>query len=323
MTPNDPDMPAPEPGDMAAGTPPNSPAATPSTVPAGNEEAPPNTAPLQPSDPPAGEDTSGGAGAEPMVPPEQTPPTPTEPPPIPAARTQVFLLFGQSNMYGVPAPQAQDLEIHPRVEVLTLSACGRHGVNQWMPAQPPLHGCVGQPPGGQFGPGLGPGDYFGKALAAAFPEDTILLVPNAIPGASIDVFLPGQEAYNSILARAQMAQQRGEIRGILFHQGETNCGDPQWPGRVDDVVTRLRSDLGIGEVPFLAGEMLYANQGGQCGNMMNPVIAMLPAIVSNSFIVSAEGLGLSPDQYNVHFNLQGQREFGRRYADVMLGALGF
>jgi hypothetical protein len=225
-------------------------------------------------------------------------------------------------MFGVPPPVAEDLDINPRVEVLTLTACGRHGTNEWVSAQPPLHGCVGQPSGGQFGPGLGPGDYFGKALAAAFPQDTILLVPNAIAGASIDVFQPGQAAYNSTLARARMAQARGEISGMIFHQGETDAGQDTWPARVKTVVDQLRSDLGIGEVPFVAGELFY---GCTCQNH-NPFINQLPATLSNAFVARANGLtALSQQQDtfgNLHFDRNSQVEFGRRYGALMVTALG-
>jgi hypothetical protein len=244
---------------------------------------------------------------------------------VAAARTQVFLLFGQSNMYGLPAPQTEDLQINPRVEVLTLEACGRHGVNQWMPAQPPLHGCIGQVSTSVFGPGVGPGDYFARAIAAAFPEDTILLVPNAIAGVSIDVFQPGQQAYNSIVTRARMAQERGEISGIIFHQGESDCESPQsqatWPGRVNTVVTQLRSDLGMGNAPFVAGELIYTRG---CSRTMNPVINSLPNLIANSAVVSANGnfAAVQGDNYNdIHFELAGQRELGRRYGAAMLGLL--
>ena len=244
----------------------------------------------------------------------------TEPPPDePGPTVQVFLLFGQSNMWGVPAPEARDLEMNARVEVLTLESCGRHGVNQWVVAQPPLHGCVGQPGGGGNGPGLGPGDYFGKTLAAAFPDDTILLVPNAIPGVSIDVFQPGQQAYNSIVARARMAQQRGEIRGMIFHQGETDSGQASWPTRVRTVVNQLRSDLGTGDVPFVAGELLY----GGCCQGHNTLIGQLPGLISNTSVAPANGFSaVTNDGFgNLHFDTPGQQEFGRRYGNLMLEAL--
>jgi carbohydrate esterase-like sialic acid-specific acetylesterase len=301
--------------------------ANPTPPPGASNEGDPDVTQLVPPTPTPSEG-AGGTGSEPQgaagtgaPPTEPTPPVDPDPPAT-AARTQAFLLFGQSNMWGVPNPEAQDLQVNPKVEVLTLSACGQRGANQWVPAQPPLHGCVGQPGNGSNGPGVGPGDYFARTVAAAFPDDTILLVPNAIPGVSIDVFQPGQQAYNSIITRARMAQERGEIRGIIFHQGETDCGSTQtWPSRVKTVVDRLRSDLGIPDAPFVAGELLYVNP---CSSGMNPVINSLPNTIPNSVVVSANGNfgAVQGDGYNnLHFNLAAQREFGRRYGEAMLGLL--
>lgn len=245
---------------------------------------------------------------------EQTNPDPNTP------TTQVFLLLGQSNMWGVPNPQQQDMDINPRVEVLTLSNCGRHGVDQWVPAQPPLHGCVGQIGTGSNGPGVGPGDYFAKTIADAFPEDTILLVPTAIPGASIDVFQPGQQDYNSIVRRARLAQERGEIRGMIFHQGESDTNQGTWPGRVKNVVDQLRSDLALDDVPLIAGELLI----GGCCQSHNTLVSQLTNDITNTSVASAAGFAPVPDDGfgNLHFDLPSQREFGRRYGQLMLQALG-
>jgi hypothetical protein len=261
-----------------------------------------------------------------QTPPQQTPPDQTPPVQTPpaTARTQVFLLFGQSNMWGVPNPQQQDLTINPRVEVLTITNCSKHGTNQWVPAQPPLHGCVGQPGTGGQGPGVGPGDYFGKTIADAFPNDTILLVPAAVPGVSIDTFQPGQTNYTNLLNRAKMAQQRGEIRGMIFHQGESDAGNTgTWPARVKTVVDRLRSDLNIPNAPFVAGELLPS---GCCGGM-NSVIDGLPNTISKAAVVKADqnfgAVPKSADTYgNLHFDVAAQRIFGARYGQAMLTLLG-
>jgi len=264
-----------------------------------------------------------------QTPPAQTPPqqTPTDqtPPTPPTPRTQVFLLFGQSNMWGVPNPQQQDLAINPRVEVLTITSCSKHGTNQWVPAQPPLHGCVGQPGTGGQGPGVGPGDYFAKTIAEAFPNDTILLVPAAVPGVSIDTFQPGQANYNNLLTRARLAQQRGEIRGMIFHQGESDAGGntSTWPMRVKTVVDRLRSDLNVPNAPFVAGELLPS---GCCGNF-NTVINQLPNVITKAAVAKADqnfgAVPKSQDMYgNLHFDLAAQRIFGARYGQAMLTLLG-
>jgi hypothetical protein len=243
------------------------------------------------------------------------------PAPRATGKTKVFLLFGQSNMWGVPHPEPQDLEINPRIEVLTLTKCSRHDVNQWLPAQPPLHGCVGQPGNNPTGPGLGPGDYFARTLADAFPRDTILLVPVAVPGTSIDKFQPGQLYYNMLLTRAKMAQQRGPITGMIFHQGESDNGQATWPDRVKTVVDRLRSDLGVGNVPFVAGELLYSPVG--CCGSHNAYINMLPKVIANTAVVKADGLtALATDGYgNLHFDAASQRTLGRRYGQAMLKLL--
>jgi hypothetical protein len=273
-----------------------------------------------PPDEPAPDEPPPDQNQNPPDEPAPDEPPPDQPPPDPPApRTRVFLLFGQSNMWGVPNPQQQDLATNPRVEVLTVTQCERHGINQWVPAQPPLHGCVGQPGNGTQGPGVGPGDYFAKTLADAFPEDTILLVPNAVPGVSIDTFQPGQPNYNSLVSRARMAQQRGDIAGMIFHQGETDTNQMTWPARVKTVVDRLRSDLGTGEVPFIAGELLI----GGCCQVHNNLVNQLPTLITSTSVARANGFAaVTNDGFgNLHFDLPSQREFGRRYGQLMIDAL--
>jgi hypothetical protein len=236
----------------------------------------------------------------------------------------VYLLLGQSNMEGQPKAEAADRAIEPRVKVLQYDDCTNFArkYDQWYTAIPPLHGCFA---------GVGPGDYFGKALAAAFPEATIGLVPCAISGVDIDMFRKGivsarrsefrippddhwEGAYAWVLERARLAQQAGTIKGIIFHQGESDNGDIAWLDKVQELVTDLRRDLGLGEVPFVAGELLY----GGCCDAHNPIINMLPSKLSNASVVSAEEL-LGMD--DAHFDLAGQRELGTRYGNAMLEAL--
>jgi len=236
----------------------------------------------------------------------------------------VFLLIGQSNMEGQPKPTAEDRMTDPRVKVLGYDNCPNipRANNAWYTATPPLHSCYA---------GVGPGDYFGKTLAAAFPDATIGLVPLGISGVDIDFFrkdvvsarrsefkIPPDNhwagAYEWVLERARLAQQTGVIRGIIFHQGESDTGQTVWVDKVKGMVTDLRTDLGIGEVPFLAGELLYTG----CCVSHNPIINQLPAQISNSFVISADGLA---GQDEAHFDLAGQREFGVRYGDKMVELL--
>jgi hypothetical protein len=236
----------------------------------------------------------------------------------------VFLLIGQSNMEGQPQPQAEDETTDERVKVLAFDNCPNLGrtYNEWTTASPPLHSCYA---------GVGPGDYFAKTLAAAYPDKTIGLVPCGLSGVDIDFFRKGvvsarrgefrippdnhwEGAYEWVLERARLAQQSGVIRGIIFHQGESDTGQTVWVDKVKGMVTDLRTDLGIGDVPFLAGELLY----GGCCSSHNPIINQLPSQITNAFVISANGL-VGAD--TAHFDLAGQRELGARYGTKMLEVL--
>ena len=230
----------------------------------------------------------------------------------------VFLLLGQSNMAGYPKARAEDRAEDPRVLVLGFDACAATGrqPDVWDIAAPPLHEC--------WNDGLGPGDYFAKTLVDVIPAgDTLGLVPCAISGERIETFLKeGGTKYDYVVQRARRAQEQGGIiEGLLFHQGESNAGDPSWPAKVNTLVTDLRADLGLGAVPFLAGELLYT--GGAAGH--NSLVNQLPGVVSNAYVISANGLVQDPAdvEWHLHFDHDSEVEFGRRYAAQMIEALGW
>lgn len=227
-----------------------------------------------------------------------------------------FLLLGQSNMAGYPKAQDSDKAEDPRVLVLGYdnnSALGRV-TDQWDEACPPLHEA--------WNGAIGPGDWFGKTLIQKVPEgDTVGLIPCAISGEKIETFMKsGGSKYNWIINRAKLAQQKGGIiEGIIFHQGESNSGDTSWPGKVKTLVEDLRKDLNLGNVPFLAGELLYS---GPCAGH-NTLVNQLPSIISNCYVVSANGLVVdsADTQYRLHFGHDSQVTFGKRYAEKMIQAL--
>lgn len=108
---------------------------------------------------------------------------------------------------------------------------------------------------------------------------------------------------------------------MIFHQGESNCGDSSWPGKVNTLVTDLRTDLGLGDVPFLAGELPY---DGDCANH-HALVNQLPSTVDNAYVVSADGLAVDPadTQWNLHFGHDATVTLGQRYGAKMIEALGW
>ena len=228
----------------------------------------------------------------------------------------VFLLLGQSNMAGYPKAATADKVKNERIRVLGFDDCSATGrkADQWDVAVPPLHEC--------FAGAIGPGDYFSKTLIDKVPAgDTILLVPGALSGKAIAVFSKGAEKYDWIIKRAKNAQQMGGvIEGLLFHQGESDCGNSAWPMKVKQLVSDLKADLKLGDVPFLVGELPYDSA---CKNH-NPLVNMLPGMIPNTTVISAQGLALDAgDTSNFHFGHDAQVELGKRYEAAFIKAVGW
>ncbi len=231
-------------------------------------------------------------------------------------------------MVGGAEANAEDREENERIRVLGIDDCAGTGrqYNAWDTASPPLHYC--------WTNGIGPGDHFAKTLLSALPEgDTIGLIPSGISGVDIDFFrkdvvsarrdefsIPPDNhwdtAYDWIVERAELAQaDGGVIDGIIFHQGESDSGQEIWLDKVREMVDDFRTDLGVGEIPFIAGELLYS---GVCAGH-NTLVNRVPEVVSNAHVVSAEGLN-GVDSF--HFDAAGVRALGQRYGEAMILALG-
>jgi len=215
----------------------------------------------------------------------------------------VYLLVGQSNMAGRGKVEKEDLTPHPRVFML--------GKDQaWAPAVDPLHW-------DKPAAGVGPGLAFGKAMADADPKIRIGLVPCAAGGSPIEAWKPGayhdqtkSHPWDDTLARAKKALEKGTLKGILWHQGESNKAEGHQE-KLIELVGRFRKE--IGDVPFVCGELgrfkdTYAP--------MNEVLKTVPTVLLRSACVSSEGLKDKGD--STHFDAPGARELGRRYAKAML-----
>ena len=250
----------------------------------------------------------------------------------------IFLSFGQSNMEGYARIEAQDTtNVDPRFQVLEAVDCPAIGreKGKWYTAVPPLCRCR---------TGLTPVDYFGRTMLANLPANVKIGVINvSVGGCKIELFdrdnyqtytatAPNWmmnalkeydgNPYGRLVEMAKLAQKEGVIKGILLHQGESNTGDTSWPRKVSTVYKNLLSDLNLNpqKVPLLAGEVVHADQGGVCAGM-NTIINTLPQTIPNAFVISSSGCADSPD--NLHFNAEGYREFGKRYAAKMLTILGY
>jgi len=249
----------------------------------------------------------------------------------PELELHIYLCFGQSNMEGTGAIEPQDTTVNPRFMKLESLDCPELGrvKGTWSPGIPPMTNCNS---------GLSPADYFGRTMVDSLPEHIkVGVLSVAVGGCDIRLFdkdlyedhdstyaeawfadkvkAYGGNPYKHFIEMAKRAKQDGEIRGILLHQGETNTGDTLWPQYVHKVYNDMLTDLSLesANVPLLAGEVVSVDSS--CCAKMNPIIRTLPNVIPTSYVISSNGLTA---QDPAHFDSEGYREIGRRYARKML-----
>lgn len=248
------------------------------------------------------------------------------------AGKELFILFGQSNMSGMSPMPEEPWPLDEHIAFMVQYDCPslNQTKDEWLPAQPPLHGCQWA----TGGIGLGLADYFGKAIVDAWPEAQVGLIPNAIPAVTIEIFTKGgpspgggskalpdgyTSAYTLMIDRVKQAQALGRVRGILMHQGESDYNQglsESWLEKLSSVVADLRTDLELGEsVPFLVGEISPASS--YSGH--NEYIRQVPDVVPNSAVVSAEGTNIHDV---AHFDAASAALMGQRYADALVALTG-
>ncbi|MGV6831213.1 MAG: sialate O-acetylesterase [bacterium] len=243
----------------------------------------------------------------------------------------LYICFGQSNMEGLGEIEEIDKEVDKRFQILQSLDCPElhYKKDEWRDARPPLTQC---------GTGLSPADYFGRTMATHLPDSVkIGVITVAVGGCDIRLFDKDQyenfkdahkqnwftdkitfydnNPYQFLVNLAKKGQRDGVIKGILLHQGETNTGDDNWPTYVSKIYNDLLFDLNLQaeNVPILVGELVSTDNS--CCSSMNPIINKLPEIIANAHVISSEGCTA---QDIAHFDSEGYRELGRRYAFKML-----
>lgn len=155
---------------------------------------------------------------------------------------------------------------------------------------------------------LNPGFTFARWMVEQKPEATIGLVVNARGGTRIEEWAEGTEFYDESVRRAREAAKSGQLKGILWHQGEGNSNDPEYLQKLAAMISALRNDLGDPDLPFVAGQV----EGNRPVNLQ---IAQLSETVPGTAWVSSAELKTFDKS---HFDSASMRELGRRYAAEML-----
>ena len=231
-----------------------------------------------------------------------------------AEQLDLYLLIGQSNMAGRGVVTPEDRKESDRVLALNKD-------NKWVPAADPIHFDKKQA-------GVGPGRTFGLVMAKADQSARIGLIPCAVGGTSIRKWKPGAKdgntgthPYDDMRTRLKVALQSGTVKGILWHQGESDgkMGESGlYEPALVELIKRVRADCGDPSIPFLIGQ-LGQFEGRPWSEGRKKVDAAHRAVagaVAHCAFVSSEGLTDKGDL--THFSAAAARALGARYGRAML-----
>jgi hypothetical protein len=224
----------------------------------------------------------------------------------------LYLLMGQSNMAGGQGGLPAEKET-PNPHILVLNAS-----NAWAVAADPLHFDVP-------GRGVGPGMSFAKTMLKDEKDPSVVigLIPCAMSGSKLERWQKGGDLATNALTRARIAMEKGTLKGVLWHQGESDsdveASANSYGIRLAQMIRDFREAMGAGELPFVVGKLCEAlEQHGTYpyAKTVNRALENLPKQVPRTACADSKGLGNKGD--GIHFSTEAQIEFGRRYGEQML-----
>ena len=237
---------------------------------------------------------------------------------VPANKEQfhVFLLMGQSNMSGYGKMLAADREPVPGVIKLPTK-----GKQEWQPAAHPLHNRLESDR-------LGLGLPFATSYLEENPGVTVGLIPVAWGGAGIDRLKKSTPVYKDTIRKANQAMSQGTIKGVLWHQGESDtvaeAKANTYESKLHQLIADLREDLADEDLPFIVGNLAEFYGTGKDHshpdrvkriNQVRGVLRTLPAKVPHTGFVESTDC-TSIDHHMVHFDRRSYLILGERYAAI-------
>lgn len=221
----------------------------------------------------------------------------------------VFILAGQSNMAG--RGKVEPVDTIPDIRVFTINKEG-----ELLLAKEPLH--FYEP----AATGLDCGLSFGKELLKHIPDSiSVLIIPTAVGGSSISQWINDSTFRNVTLMtnfkeKIEIGQKYGTIKGILWHQGENDATTQEtieiYDKQLQKLFTLFRNAIDNSQLPIIIGELGSFSKTDDNWQAINSKIEEYIKTDPNSYLIKTNDLKDKGDK--VHFDSEGLREIGRRFA---------
>ena len=227
----------------------------------------------------------------------------------------VFIMAGQSNMAGRGTVEPEDTV--PDKRILSINKDG-----QVIIAKEPLHFYEPERTG------LDCGLSFARTLITKIPNNvSILIIPTAVGGSSIrqwlgDSVFRNVKLFSNFVEKVAIAKQNGVIKGILWHQGESDANEMNIPlhkQRLHSLFSKFRAVIGNNDLPVLLGELGSFSGNRDNFDLINKSFHEYAAEDKNGIVISTGDLKDKGD--HLHFNSESQRAMGKRFAEAYLKML--
>lgn len=220
----------------------------------------------------------------------------------------VFMMAGQSNMAGRGFVEPKDTI--PSERILSIN---KH--NELIIAKEPL---------GIYEPtmsGLDCGMSFANTLLKNSPDNvSILLIPTAVGGSAMNQWIGDSihrdvKLLSNFKEKIVLAKKYGQIKGILWHQGESDAGKSSaltYEKNLSQLFEIFRSSTGNKKLPILVGELGSYSKNKKSWTAINNIINSYALKDENTFIINTSDLKDKGD--SLHFDSESQRTMGTRLA---------
>ncbi len=224
--------------------------------------------------------------------------------------TWVFILAGQSNMAGRGWVEAEDTLINQRI--FSIDAEGNI-----LYAKEPLN---------LFEPnyvGLDCGVSFARNLIPHIPPNiNVLMIHTAVGGSNIRQWIDDSthrdvKLLSNFKEKVGIAKKYGTIKGILWHQGESDANAKRIPLYLQNLqllFKQFRAIIKDDHLPIILGELGAFSKQPQAFEAINKIIRNYPEQDLRSAFIKTSDLQHKGD--SLHFNSTGQRMMGERYAKI-------
>ncbi|MBQ2999404.1 MAG: sialate O-acetylesterase [Clostridia bacterium] len=219
-----------------------------------------------------------------------------------------FVLMGQSNMAG--------RGLLSDVEKIDNDLCFMYRMMHWIKMEEPIN--LDALLDDEFASGVGLSASFADTYAKTYGE-SVGLIPCAKGGAKLSLWMPGTPLFEQAVLLTKFAMQETELKGILWHQGESDCRLQEdfdaYPERFLLILTEFRNRIGRPDLPIVIGEISnhISDRWGRLAGYqkLNETLHALADQLPNCAIVDCGEFPLKPD--GIHFNAESLRKMGNLY----------